>query len=230
MAQIPVSPPPRRSSHIGIILGIVAVFLLIGGGAAAVILGPWRSTVGNVVPPPPDQEQPAPLTMTLTPQEQTIVAPDGQPHTDSHGASMIVPADILEEAAHVELIASSAQGTLADALSRDFTIETPFYAIVADNDGRGRASLTLPAASPDSRVAVVIDTTYLAILDTQPVNGVLYVEAAVTPKTLPDTPAPGIARDGSIHYVVLRAKSGNAALPADTGSTLGLNLAPRLRR
>ena len=29
MAQIPVSPPPRRSSHIGIILGIVAVFLLI---------------------------------------------------------------------------------------------------------------------------------------------------------------------------------------------------------
>jgi hypothetical protein len=227
MAQIPVSPPPRRSSHIGIILGIVAVFLLIGGGAAAVILGPWRSTVGNVVPPPPDQEQPAPLTMTLTPQEQTIVAPDGQPHTDSHGASMIVPADILEEAAHVELIASSAQGTLADALSRDFTIETPFYAIVADNDGRGRASLTLPAATPDSRVAVVIDTTYLAILDTQPVNGVLHVEAAVTPKTLPDTPVPGTTRDGSIHYVVLRAKSGSAASPAGTGSALGLNLAPR---
>jgi hypothetical protein len=225
--QMPVSPPPRRSSHIGIILGIVAVFLLIGGGAAAVILGPWRSTVGNVVPPPPDQEQPAPLTMTLTPQEQTIVAPDGQPHTDSHGASMIVPADILEEAAHVELIASSAQGTLADALSRDFTIETPFYAIVADNDGRGRASLTLPAATPDSRVAVVIDTTYLAILDTQPVNGVLHVEAAVTPKTLPDTPVPGTTRDGSIHYVVLRAKSGSAASPAGTGSALGLNLAPR---
>jgi len=227
MAQIPVSPPPRRSSYIGIILGIVAMFLLIGGGAAAVILGPWRSTVGNVVPPPPDQEQPAPLTMTLTPQEQTIVAPDGQPHTDSHGASMIVPADILEEAAHVELIASSAQGTLADALSRDFTIETPFYAIVADNDGRGRASLTLPAATPDSRVAVVIDTTYLAILDTQPVNGVLHVEAAVTPKTLPDTPVPGTTRDGSIHYVVLRAKSGSAASPAGTGNILGLNLAPR---
>jgi hypothetical protein len=84
------------------------VFLLIGGGAAAVILGPWRSTVGPVAPPSSDQEQPAPLTMTLTPQEQTIVAPDGQPHTDSHGASLIVPADILEEAAHVELIASSA--------------------------------------------------------------------------------------------------------------------------
>jgi hypothetical protein len=227
MAQIPVSPPPRRSSHIGIILGIMAVFLLIGGGAAVVILGPWRSPVGPVAPPSSDQEQPAPLTMTLTPQEETIVAPDGQPHTDSHGASMIVPADILEEAAHVELIASSAQGTLADALSRDFTIETPFYAIVADNDGRGRASLTLPAATPDSRVAVVIDTTYLAILDTQPVNGVLHVEAAVTPKTLPDTPVPGTTRDGSIHYVVLRAKSGSAASPAGTGSALGLNLAPR---
>ncbi len=227
MAPMPVSPPPRRSSHIGIILGIVAVFLLIGGGAAVVILGPWRSPLGPVAPPSSDQEQPAPLTMTLTPQEQTIVAPDGQPHTDSHGASLIVPSDILEEAAHVELIASSAQGTLASALSQDFTIETPFYAIVADNDGRGRASLTLPAASPDSRVAVVIDTTYLAILDTQPVNGVLHVEAAVTPKTLPDTPAPGIARDGSIHYVVLRAKSGSAASPADTGSILGLNLAPR---
>jgi hypothetical protein len=227
MAPMPVSPPPRRSSHIGIILGIVAVFLLIGGGAAVVILGPWRSPVGPVAPPSSDQEQPAPLTMTLTPQEQTIVAPDGQPHTDSHGASLIVPADILEEAAHVELIASSAQGTLADALSRDFTIETPFYAIVADNDGRGRASLTLPAATPDSRVAVVIDTTYLAILDTQPVNGVLHVEAAVTPKTLPDTPVPGTTRDGSIHYVVLRAKSGSAASPAGTGSALGLNLAPR---
>jgi hypothetical protein len=227
MAPMPVSPPPRRSSHIGIILGIMAVFLLIGGGAAVVILGPWRSPLGPVAPPSSDQEQPAPLTMTLTPQEQTIVAPDGQPHTDSHGASLIVPADILEDAAHVELIASSAQGTLADALSQDFTIETPFYAIVADNDGRGRASLTLPAATPDSRVAVVIDTTYLAILDTQPVNGVLHVEAAVTPKTLPDTPAPGIARDGSIHYVVLRAKSGSAASPADTGSIPGLNLAPR---
>ncbi len=227
IGQIPVSPPPRRSSHIGIILGIVAVFLLIGGGAAALLFGPWRSPVGPVAPPSSDQEQPAPLTMTLTPQEQTIVVPDGQPHTDSHGAGLIVPSDILEEAAHVELIASSAQGTLADALSQDFTIETPFYAIVADNDGRGRASLTLPAAGPDSRVAVVIDTTYLAILDTQPVNGVLHVEAAVTPKMLPDTPAPGIARDGSIHYVVLRAKSGSAASPADTGNVLGLNLAPR---
>ena len=140
------------------------------------LFGPWRSTIGNVTPPPPGQEQSAPLTMTLTPQEETIVVPDGQPHTDSHGAGLIVPSDILEEAAHVELIASSAQGTLADALSQDFTIETPFYAIVADNDGRGRASLTLPAAGPDSRVAVVIDTTYLAILDTQPVNGVLLMQ------------------------------------------------------
>ena len=121
-----MSPPPRRSSYIGIILGIVAVLLLIGGGAAALLFGPWRSTIGNVTPPPPGQKQSAPLTMTLTPQEETIVVPDGQPHTDSHGASMIVPADILEDAAHVELIASSAQGTLADALSRDFTIETPF--------------------------------------------------------------------------------------------------------
>lgn len=227
MGQMPVSPPPRRSSHVGIILGIVAVLLLIGGGAAALLIGPWRSTLGDVLPPPPDQGQPAPLTMTLTPQEQTIVTPDGQPHTDSHGASLIALPDILEETAHVELIASNAQGTLADALSRDFTIETPFYAIVADHDGRGRAALTLPAAGSDSRVAVVIDNTYLAILNTQPVNGALRVEASVVPKTLPDPPPPGATRDGSIHYVVLRPKTGSAAVPADMGNALGLSLAPR---
>lgn len=223
MMQNPASSP-RRSAPIGVILGITVLLLLIGGGAAAFFFFPWRNTIGSVLPPLLDQEQTAPLTMTLIPQEQTTVVADGQPHTDSYGASLTVPDDILEETTNVKLTANGAQGTLVDALSQDFTIETPFYAITADNDGRGRASLTLPAAGPDSRVAVVIDNTYLAILDEQPINGVLHIEASVAPET---SPAFGAARDGSINYVVLRPKSGSAASPSDTGNVLGLNLAPR---
>ncbi|MGB9754435.1 hypothetical protein [Roseiflexus castenholzii] len=124
-------------------------------------------------------------------------------------------------------MASAAQGSLADALNQAFAIETPFYSVVAEHDGRGRATLALPAAGPDSRVAVVIDNEYLALLDLQPTDGMLRINTLIAPKTLPDAPAPGIARDGTIHYVVLRPKPGSAASPAETHNLLGLNLAPR---
>lgn len=233
--------PSRRSLSPGLlaIAGIAVVFVVIGGIAAALLFGFGRSAITNAPPadgapvPPPNpghttpSATPAPLTMIATPVEQTTVAADGQPHTDSHGASLTVSGDALEEGSGVELIASAAQGSLVDALNQAFAIETPFYSVVAEHDGRGRTTLALPAAGPDSRVAVVIDNEYLAILDVQPIDGVLRIDTFIAPKTLPDAPAPGIARDGSIHYVVLRPKPGSAASPAETHNLLGLNLAPR---
>lgn len=204
--------------------------LIFGFGRSAIDSTP--PAIGAPVPPAnpghtPPTTTPAPLTMTTTPIEQTTVAADGQAHTDSHGASLAVAGNALEEGSGVELIASAAQGSLADALNQAFTIETPFYSVVAEHDGRGRATLALPAAGPDSRAAVVIDNEYLALLDIQPTGGVLRIDAFIAPKTLPDSPAPGITRDGSIRYVVLRPKPGSATFPADMGDMLGLNLAPR---
>lgn len=251
LGTAPYTPPPsgafqtpapsRRSLSPGLlaIAGIAVVFVVIGGIAAALLFGLGRSAITNAPPadsapvPPPNpghttpSATPAPLTMIATPVEQTTVAADGQPHTDSHGASLTVSGDALEEGSGVELIASAAQGSLVDALNQAFAIETPFYSVVAEHDGRGRATLALPAAGPDSRVAVVIDNEYLAILDIQPTDGVLRIDASIAPKTLPDAPAPGIARDGSIHYVVLRPKPGSAASPDETHNLPGLNLAPR---
>lgn len=238
--QIPTSPS-RRALSPGLlaIAGIAVVFVVIAGIAAALLFGVGRSATSSAPPaggapvPPPNPGHttptatPAPLTMTTTLIEQTTIAADGQLHTDSHGASLAVQGDALEEGSGVELIASAAQGSLADALNQAFAIETPFYSVVAEHDGRGRATLALPAAGPDSRAAVVIDNQYLAILDVRPADGVLRIDAFIAPKTLPDAPAPGIARNGSIHYVVVRPKPGSAASPAGTSGVLGLNLAPR---
>ncbi|ABU59659.1 FHA domain containing protein [Roseiflexus castenholzii DSM 13941] len=240
VSQMP-TPLSRHSLSPGLlaIAAIAVVFVVVGGIAAALLFGFGRSAISsappaNSTPLPPANlgpttptATPAPLTMTIAPIEQTTVAADGQPHIDSHGASLTVPGDALEEGSGIELMASAAQGSLADALNQAFAIETPFYSVVAEHDGRGRATLALPAAGPDSRVAVVIDNEYLALLDLQPTDGMLRIDTLIAPKTLPDAPAPGIARDGTIHYVVLRPKPGSAASPAETHNLLGLNLAPR---
>jgi len=221
-----------------------AGMLVLGGGGLLLIMAtcaallffyvPWRGVVGGVLPPgttaessqPPVQQgtTPAPepttpaepVTLTVIEQASIVVSPDGQPHADGNGVSLAASPDLFEEPAGIELVAGDANGPLAEELARYFTIETPFYSVIAEQDGRGRAEMTFPAASPDSRIGVVVDGEYIALLDTPPVDGKLRVSAFVAPRQLPDPPPFGVARAGSLHYVVLGAKRGSAMIPGGT--------------
>lgn len=225
--------PQKSRGRMGLFVagGVGILTLACIGVLALTLFGPWRNAIGGLLPGAPTapaaqelgQSSPTiapeptaaaePLTLTVIEQNSIVVAPDGLPHADSNGISLTAPPDLLEEPGDLELAAGTAQGTLADELGRLFSIETPFYQVVAGQDGRGRAELSFPAAGPESRVAVVIDDEYVALLETPPTDGVIRVQAFVGPKTLPDPPPFGVAREGSLRYVVLGSKTGNAALP-----------------
>lgn len=233
-APVPaVGTPARGRNRAGLLALGGAGLLLVAATCAALAFFylPWRSVVGGALPPgataqssqPPAQQgttpvpeptTPAePVTLTVVEQASIVVSPDGQPHADGNGVSLAASPDLFEEPAGIDLVAGDANGPLAEELARYFTIETPFYSVVAGQDGRGRAEMTFPAAGPDSRIGVVVDGEYIALLDTPPVDGKLRVNAFVAPRTLPDPPPFGVARAGSLHYVVLGSKRGNAMLP-----------------
>lgn len=96
------------------------------------------------------------------------------------------------------------------ALERNYTIETPFVSLAATgtNDGVGRAVLNMPAASPDSRLAVVIDNTYFSLLDITPTGGHLETAVRLGPSESGGMEQVGsLAPGGSLQLAVLTPKS-----------------------
>lgn len=221
---LPPVVPPRPNRRLVVPMIAALLLLLAGAGVALALLGPWRSTASGLIPPavpggqqplptPEPTPPPEPLTLTIADETSLAVVPDGTPQTNANGVSLTAPPDLLEAPGTLALVAGQAHGALAEELQRLYTLETPFYAVMAEQDGRGAATLSFPAASPESRVALLLDNEYLALLDTPPQNGVLQVRAFVGPRTLPDPPPLGVARDGSLRYVVLGPKQSGMAEP-----------------
>lgn len=187
------------------------VVLIIGSGLAGCVAGPPTATesapVGaEATAAPPPTAVPAPLVMEAKPLANLPVQPDGQPYTDEYGAQIIAPPTVMETGEPITVAVSAAEGALAVALQEQAVIETPLYEVTAPNDSRGRVMLTLPAASPESRIVALVDDTYLAVLDQEPRDGKLELAVRVSPTNVPDLTS-GNGRGGTIRYFVARPKS-----------------------
>ncbi len=186
------------------------LILVIGSGLAACVTGPPTTSestpVGAEATAAPPTAVPAPPVMEAKPLASLPVQPNGQPYTDEYGTQIIAPPTVMETGESITVALSAAEGTLAVALQEQAVIETPLYAVTAPNDSRGRVTLSLPAASPESRIVVLVDDTYLAVLDQEPRDGKLELAVRVAPTGVPDLTS-GNGRGGTIRYFVARPQS-----------------------
>ncbi len=106
---------------------------------------------------------------------QTLTASDGRLQ-DEHGAVLEIPADVLPPEENLTLATAKLSTGMQSELEQEYTVDSLAYSITANGmDGVGRASLSLPAPSPKSQLAVLVDDQFLAILPNEPQNGVLNV-------------------------------------------------------
>ncbi len=227
----PVSPPPRRKSLalplVGILIGAACVCLV--GGAAVwmflprllspqptTVVQPSQPTAGQPTPGQPTPGQPAapaPASAPPTVIDSLAASAGGGSVQDDQGVSLTVPPNALEtgQQAYLER-ASLSQGMQRD-IEQAYQVESLVYAVRLKDgqDGIGRVELALPAKSPNSRLAMLVDDRWLGILETPAQNGVFHLtpSPALTAGA-PSYPEPGAAAEQAPNrYLVLTPKTGS---------------------
>jgi hypothetical protein len=112
----------------------------------------------------------------------TVSVPaDGGFAQDEQGVGASIGEGVLDPGATGALTSAELDPELSDQIDRDFEILSLAYSVVAagDSDGKGQAVLRFPAASPEARLAVVIDDTYLGLLELEPQEGYLTIQTHV---------------------------------------------------
>jgi hypothetical protein len=192
-------------------LVLIAVLLLVSCGT------PGPTTSSN----PSPQATPAPSATTGPPEPSTfseqarISAPaDGAAHADASGAVVTVAPAAVEHGGKLELIAASGAGWLIQQLDGVATRETPFYALQLSgaDDSRQPVELRLPAAGPNSRVAALVDGSYLFVYGVEPTGGSLTIRVNVPPASPPDLGGDPIAVAGSSQYFVIGPRAASIPL------------------
>ncbi|EFO81464.1 FHA domain-containing protein [Oscillochloris trichoides DG-6] len=184
---------------------------------------------GNNGPPTsggnPASNTPAPPAATATPappappafteQERITAAADGAIQSVA-GAEVALPADAVESEnpASLELAVVEGSGAIVEQLDQVVQRETPFYTLQmnGESDSRLPVQLRLPATSPDSRVAVLVDGIYLFVYEVEPQDGFLSIPVRVPAATPPDLAGDPMATAGTSHYFVIGPRSASAPL------------------
>ena len=154
------------------------------------------------------------------PVKEKLLAEDGASVSDDSGASLKVPQGGVPESGKAELVIHEPPAELLDVLSESYVVETPFYAAAAEgaDDGVGRATLTLPAASPDSRILALVDGRYFAILGVEPEGGTLTLNPRLGPGESDGRQMVGsLDPGGSLQYAVIHPREGAGVMRGAPG-------------
>jgi hypothetical protein len=229
---------PSRARPLAL-LGVLGVLLLCGfvviaGGAvwaffpdlvAGLLPGGGSTAGGPSLAGQPAAVEPTPAPPTVL-QTHTLGA--GQrSFSDENGASLSVPGEALPPEEVLTLQTAALGSTMQADLEQAFTIETPAYSVAAAGvDGAGRAQLSLPAPSPDSRLAVLVEDQYLALLPITPQDGVLNVQPFIgAPQASQGYPTLAQATQPN-RYFVITPKAGAYQAPARRARLAGLAQQP----
>lgn len=150
-------------------------------------------------------------------QQSSLTLEPGQTSLqDEAGTTLSIDASALpREDSVVQLTQYTPQGNLEKALSESYNVETPFYevSVQGQQDGSGLAALEFSAASPDSRLMMVVDNQYTVILNVSPENGKLNTDAHLGPSEVANTTDTDMAeKPGSVYYAVVTPKQTSASL------------------
>lgn len=105
---------------------------------------------------------------------ETLPLAPGSVISDSRGAIIAMPALPQPEGYQTALVVSEPGGQLGRALKKIYGDDIVLYSLAPGSvDGAGSMDLVIPAASVDSRLAVLVDGAGLIILPDAPVDGKL---------------------------------------------------------
>jgi len=227
--QEPPSTKKGRGWKVLLVLGLVGICALCAGGGVAGYLMYNNGTItlpreiGDLLPEtlpnssaPALEGEPAGESAELAPAgikeiESVSAAADGTPVTDSHGVSLVVPEDAVEEGMQVDLAANDLNAPWVKEVESAVSIDTPFYSLSAQgkSDSNGSLSLSFPAANPNSRLLAVIDDNYLVELAQAPQDGKFTIQTRAAPTDRSELAlTQDIDGSGSIYYAVITPKSG----------------------
>ena len=213
------APIQKRRTPVPLIIGLVlalAVVLVGGYVLFTQVLNKPDAAAGTDTSPTPGAQtlstQPPAEFVKLDKLGDASVPADGAPVTDSNGVSIQIPPEaLLTDSGSGQAVVTTykMQGQLANALSKNYTIDSPIYTVEAEGeqDSTGRATLVFPAPSPDSRLVQIIDDHYLMPVDTQPVDGKLTFYARMGPEDSQALePSTSLRFNGSMRFVVITPK------------------------
>ena len=136
------------------------------------------------------------------------------PLKDDHGVTLTVPKGALEGSQSAYLERANLSPAMQRAIDKGYTVDSLAYSVRLQDgqDGIGKTELALPAASPESRLAVLVDDRYLGVFDTPAVDGMFHVtpDASLAPavQTFPD--AGQAAQTAANRYLVLTPKTSSS--------------------
>jgi hypothetical protein len=163
----------------------------------------------------PEENQPVVKQMKVV--ESVPANPDGQFVYDDQGAGLALPVDGLETGGQAELVAMEPGSDLEKSLKGDYILESRIYSIQLKNslDATERSQLVIPAASPDSRLAVLIDGKYFGVLAVEPTGDQLAVEAFLGDPAAESNYPRMLSSDSAIQYMVVTPNQ--SSLPSSGG-------------
>lgn len=187
--------------------------VVVGGGVAAWMFLPGlRSNESTALAPP-------------TVIDSLPASAGGGLVQDEFGVSLAVPPDTLESGQQAYLERASLSQGMQREIAKAYQVESLAYAVRLQDgqDGIGNVELALPAPSPDSRLAVLVDGRYLGILETPAQDGVFRINPSLSLAAGVQTyPEPGTAGQDPNYYLVLTPKAGSAQAPRVGGKLASL--------
>jgi hypothetical protein len=172
----------------------------------------------------PTAQRIAAPTLALAPPtviDSLVASAGGGPVTDEKGVSLTMPPDSLENGQQAQLERASLSPSMQSEIEKAYQIDSLVYAIKLQDgqDGIGRAELSLPAPSPEARLAVLIDDRWLGVLETPAEGGVFRLTPSTAlasgVQTFPDSG--GAAEQAPNRYLVLTPKAASSQAPQGGG-------------
>ena len=226
-----------------------SIWLAAGGAAAGlgclciaavvvvVVLARLREGGGVLSGASPAGGTEVPAKLAFTTAATLSVPADGGFAQDEQGVGASITEGVLDPGTSGDLTSADLDAALMDQLDSDFEIRSLAYSVVAsgDSDGKGQAVLRFPAASPEARLAVVIDDTYLGLLELEPDGGYLTIQTHVAARSGATDWSPADGEGAPRRYLVVVPRTPSAGTPgeqlsagASTGSVGGalFSLAP----
>jgi hypothetical protein len=150
----------------------------------------------------------------------------GGPIKDERGVSLTVPPDTLESGQQAYLERASLSPGMQREIEQAYQVESLVYAVRLQDgqDGVGRVELALPAQSPGSRLAMLVDDRWLGVLETPAQGGVFRITLSPALASGAQTyPEPGTAAEQAPNrYLVLTPKAGSSQAPQGSGKLASL--------
>jgi len=211
---------PAKGKSIWLAAGGAAAVLACLCFAAVVVVGivAWLRARGGLLPAAPSMEGTSvPERFTFSTVTTLPVPADGAVAQDEQGVGASIGAGVLDPGASGALTSANLDPALSDQIASDFEIRSLAYSVVADgdSDGKGQAVLRFPAASPEARLAVVIDDTYLGLLELEPEGGYLTIQTHVGARSGTTDWGPAEGEGAPRRYLVVVPRKPAAEAPYD---------------